>query len=96
MNMKLFLLLFFLTGTVAVNAQTYSISKRVNVFGDTIETYKDRSGKITAVITHSTDVFGSKIKRITDSNGKEMRSIKKNTDIFGDETIAISDGKGQS
>lgn len=90
MKMKLLILLIFLTGAVAANAQTYIISKTVNIFGDTVETYTDQSGKKLATVTHSTNIFGDKIKSMTGPNGEKIQSPKTSTDIFGDETKNIT------
>ncbi|KIO74625.1 hypothetical protein TH53_25345 [Pedobacter lusitanus] len=74
MKIKLFLLLFLSLGVVAVNAQTYSISKTVNIFGDTIHTYKDRSGKNIAMVTRSTDIFGNSVTSV--NSAEDPESVK--------------------
>jgi hypothetical protein len=94
--MKTYLLLFFLMGALAVNAQTYSVSKTTNIFGDTIETYKDKNGKDAGAVKYSTDIFGNKIKTITGPNGEQLRSVKNSKDIFGNETTEFADEHGRT
>lgn len=93
--MKLLISLIFLTGAVAANAQTYTISKTVNIFGDTVETYTDQIGKKLTTVTHSTNIFGDKIKSITGPNGEKIQSQKTSVDIFGNEKKIIADQNGK-
>jgi len=95
-KIKGFLLLIFLTGSIAVQAQSYTISETVDIFGDTVITYKDKNRNNIAVIKYSTDIFGNKVKTVTGPKGENIQSVKKSKDIFGNQIIEIKDSMGQS
>jgi hypothetical protein len=96
MKLKGLFFLILLSTNAAAQSQTYTISRSVNIFGDSIITYKDQNRNNIREIKNSTDIFGNKIKSITGVNGAVIRSIKRSKDIFGNALIEITEGDGQS
>ncbi|WP_354359513.1 hypothetical protein [Pedobacter sp. UYP30] len=58
MKIKRFLIFIFLAVSSLASAQDYSISKSVNIFGDTVIICKDGSGNEISKTTYSTDISG--------------------------------------
>ncbi len=77
-------------------AQTSSISRSVNIFGDTVFSYRNNIGQKVAEWSYSRDIFGNKVYTVKDGMGRTVKTAKEDKDIFGNNRLSISDGMGRT
>ncbi|MGV3704537.1 MAG: hypothetical protein ACO1NU_04080 [Arcticibacter sp.] len=95
MRASIIALFILFTGTTILNAQTIQISKRTNIFGDTITTIRNGEGRELGGIKQSKDFFDNKILSFLGADGAVIYSVKRSTDIFGNNIKEVRDKHGR-